>query len=157
MSYASCPSAVVNAPVDVVWALLTTPAGWGDVFDMRLLGVEPAGPAAVGQVVHGETGPGLLHLKLMFRILEIDQALHHLRMDVRLPLGLAVREDLRCTSLDDTHCRIDYRCEFSFPTGWRAAAIRHLVNRRLDSGPEDSLHRLKRAAERRFTEISAGV
>jgi len=29
MSYASCPTAVVNAPVEIVWALLADPAGWG--------------------------------------------------------------------------------------------------------------------------------
>jgi hypothetical protein len=29
MAYMSCPIAVINAPVDVVWALLIEPAAWG--------------------------------------------------------------------------------------------------------------------------------
>jgi hypothetical protein len=36
MSYVSCPTAVINAPVDAVWALLMEPAAWGGVFDMRV-------------------------------------------------------------------------------------------------------------------------
>ena len=150
MPYESCPSAVVNAPVDMVWALLTAPAGWGNVFDMRVASVDPPGPAVAGQVVRGETGPRHLHLKLTFRMIEIDPDQHRLRMDVNLPFGLAVHEDLRCAPLDDTHCRVNYRCNFDFPRGWRGALMRLLLNRRLDSGPEDSLSRLKRAAEQHF-------
>jgi hypothetical protein len=36
-----------------------------------------------------------------------------------LPFGLTVEEDLRCTPLDDVHCRVDYHCNFDFPGGWR--------------------------------------
>jgi|SRR5271169_974388 len=148
MPYASCPTAVVNAPVDAVWALLMEPAGWGEVFDMRVLDVDPPGPTRIGQHVRGETGLKILHLKLMFRMLEIDSAHHRLRMDVNLPFGLNVREDLRCTPLDASHCRVDYRCDFEFARGWRGTLLRVLTNRNLDSGPADSLSRLKRAAER---------
>ena len=55
MDYASCPSDVVNAPIEVVSNLLTNPAGWGIFFDLRVLGVEPAGQAQPGQCVRGET------------------------------------------------------------------------------------------------------
>ena len=150
MSYLSCPTAAVNAPVDLVWDLLVTPADWGSVFDVHLLGVDPPGPAVTGQVVHGETVFGMFHLKLTFRIREIDPESHHLGLDAKLPFGLRVREDIQCTPLDDSHCRVRYRCDFDFPAGWRGAAIRALLGRRLDSGPADSLSRLKRAAERRF-------
>jgi hypothetical protein len=151
MSYVSCPTAIVNAPVDLVWALLAAPAGWGEVFDLRILKVDPPGPAIVGQVVHGETGPGLFHLKLTFRMREIDPEHHRLGLDVILPFGLAVDEEIQCASLDDTHCRVAYRCNFDFSRGWWGAAMRGVLGRRLDSGPADSLSRLKRAAEWRFT------
>jgi hypothetical protein len=150
MPYASCPTAVINAPVDQVWAILVAPAGWGDVFDMRVIGLDPSGPAAVGQVITGETGPKIFHMKLTFRMLEIDPAQHRVRMDVDLPFRLVVDEEIRCTALDDKRCRVAYRCNFDFPGGWRGRAMRVLLSRRLDSGPEDSLSRLKRAAERRF-------
>lgn len=150
MPYTSCPTAVINAPVDVVWALLSAPAGWGSVFDIRVGLVDPPGPAVAGQVVRGETGPRILHLKLTFRMVEIDPAHYRLRMDVNLPFGLNVQEDLRCAPLDPLHCRVNYRCNFEFPRSWRGTLMRVLLNRRLDAGPEDSLSRLKRAAEQRF-------
>ena len=54
MTYASCPTVVVHAPIDIVWKLLTQPARWGDFFDLRITGVEPAGPAVIGQRFCGE-------------------------------------------------------------------------------------------------------
>jgi hypothetical protein len=150
LPYASCPSAVVDAPVDIVWALLVAPAGWESVFDMRVVSVDPPGPAAGGQEVRGETGPEILHLKLTFRMMETDPDRYRLRFCVNLPFGLIVHEDMRCTPLDDTHCRVSYNCNFHFPPSWRGTLLRLLLKRRLDSGPEDSLSRLKRAAERRF-------
>jgi hypothetical protein len=150
MSYLSCPTTVINAPLDLVWALLVTPADWASVFDVRLVGVDPPGPAVAGQVVHGETGFAMFHLKLTFRVREIDPKSHHLGLDVKLPFGLGVREDIQCTPLDERHCHVHYRCDFDFPAGWRGAAMRAVLGRRLDSGPADSLSRLKRAAERLF-------
>jgi hypothetical protein len=51
MKYASCPTGVVNAPVEVVWTLLTHPEGWGDFYNVRITAADPAGPAVVGQTV----------------------------------------------------------------------------------------------------------
>jgi hypothetical protein len=71
---------VINTRVDVVWALLSRPAG--GVFDMRVGSIDPAGPAIVGQKISGETGPRLLHLKLTFRMIEIDPHQRRLCLDV---------------------------------------------------------------------------
>jgi hypothetical protein len=151
MPYASCPTAIINAPVEVVWALLADPAGWGHVFDVRINSVDPPGSPVAGQKIAGETGPRLFRLKLSFRVLETDPERHRLVMDINLPFGIAVREDLKCTALDPDHCRVDYHCGFDFPTGWRGSLASVLLNRRHHAGPMDSLSRLKRAAERRFT------
>lgn len=152
MSYASCPAAVVNAPAAVVWALLTQPAGWGDVFDVRITAVDPPGPAATGQRIVGETGPRLIHLKLVFQVIEVAVERCCMVIDVRLPFGIVVHEDLRCTALDGSHCRVDYHCGFDFPSGWRGALARLLTGRGREAGPIDSLSRLKRAAELRFAD-----
>lgn len=84
---------------------------------MRIASVDPPGPAIVRQRVCGETGLRILHLKLSFRTIEIDPDHHRLRLDVKFPFGLAVDEDLRSTPLDETHCRVDYRYDFTFPKG----------------------------------------
>ena len=78
MRYVSCPTAVVNAPVDVVWALLMQPSVWEGVFDVRVGSIDPPGPAVVEQKISGETGPRLLDLKLTFRMIEIDPYQHRL-------------------------------------------------------------------------------
>jgi hypothetical protein len=147
MSYASCPTAVIDAPVEVVWALLTDPAGWGHVFDVRIRGVNPPGPAVAGQEIAGETGPRLFHLRLAFRVIETDAERNRLVMDIKLPFGMAVREELNCTPLDADHCRVNYHCGFDFPKGWRGMLTRVLMSWEMNAGPVDSLSRLKHAAE----------
>jgi hypothetical protein len=85
-------------------------------------------------------------------MIEIDLDHHRLRLDVNLPLGLTVHEDLSCTPLDVDHCRVSYRCNFDFPRGWRGSLAKILIHHHgFDSGPEDSLSRLKHDAERDAT------
>jgi hypothetical protein len=148
MSYASCPTSIVDAPLEIVWTLLARPEAWGDFYDVRVASVEPRGPAAVGQTVFAESGPRLLHLKLEFRFTKVDAANHELGIEVRLPFGITVREDLSCVSLGHQQCRVSYHCEFGFPNGWRGAIARFVMRRELDAGPVDSLSRLRLAAER---------
>jgi hypothetical protein len=97
------------------------PAGWERVFDLRVADIDPPGPAVVGQQVCGETGPRIFHLKLGFKMMEIDTDRRRLRLEVKLPFGVTVDEDLSCTPLDEIRCRVDYRCNFDFPRGWRGA------------------------------------
>jgi hypothetical protein len=148
MAYASCPSSIVNAPVEIVWALLTRPEEWGGFYDVRIASAEPPGPASVGQTVFAESGPRLLHLKLKFRFIKVDAANHELGIDVHLPFGITVQENLSCVPLGHEQCRVNYHCDFGFPPGWRGAIARLLMRRELDAGPVDSLSRLRRAAER---------
>ena len=146
MNYASCPTAVVNAPADVVWRLLTEPAGWEGFYDVRITNVVPPGPAVIGQRIYGETGR-YLRFRLQFEFLKVDPAHHVLVFAVRLPFGISVREDMDCIPLNPTQCRVNYHCNFDLPDGWRGVLLRLILRRELDRGPVDSLLRLKRAAE----------
>jgi hypothetical protein len=148
MNYTSCPTRVVNAPVELVWALLTRPEGWGDFYNVRVTALDPAGPAAVGQTVFAESGPRPLHLKIEFRFTQIDASNYRLRFDARFPFGITVSEDMTCVSLGQEQCRVNYQCGFGFPPGWRGAIVHFLVRHRLDAGPADSIARLQREAER---------
>jgi hypothetical protein len=156
VAYASCPTSIVNAPVEIVWTLLTRPEEWGGFYDVRIATVEPPGPAVVGQVIFAESGPRLLHLRLTLRFIAIDAANHSLELDVRLPFGITVHEDLSCVPLGQYQCRVNYHCGFIFPAGWRGAVARFLVRREIDAGPVDSLSRLKRAAEQRYAGSAQG-
>ena len=148
MNHLSCPTTVINAPIDAVWALLMNPLSWHKVFDIRIQNALPRGPATPGQIVRAESGPGWVHLKLSIEIVAVDPTEHRIKMMIRLPLRLVVHEDLNCVPVDPTSCRVNYRCDFAFPSGWRGFVVRLLMSRELERGPEDSLRRLKDAAER---------
>jgi hypothetical protein len=153
-AFASCPTDVVNAPVEVVWSLLTDAAGWGDFFDIRVRRVEPPGPAVIGQRWVGESGPRFLHLKVSFEFTRIDAEHHKLGFTATLPLGITVREELDCAPVGAKQCRVNYHCNFAFLEGLRGRVTRLMLRRELVAGPADSLLRLKRAAERAYGSMS---
>jgi hypothetical protein len=144
--FLACPTAVVEAPIDIVWNLLTNLAGWGDFYDVRVKSVDPPGPAVVGQRMRGESGPRWLHLGVSFEFTRIETH-RKLEMQIRMPFGITVHEDMDCLPLDGDRCRVNYHCHFKFPDNWRGALLRRLLSRGLTAGPADSLSRLKRAAE----------
>jgi hypothetical protein len=149
MAYSVCPSDVVRAPVDIVWALMTDPASWGDFFDARVRSVEPAGPAVVGQRVCVSTGPWPTRFRLRFDFTEVDLSNHSLGVKIRMPFGIVNDEHFTCSPIDDGACRVSYGCNFEFPPGWRGVLLRTFLGRAFEIGPADSLARLKRASEAR--------
>src|SRR5258708_33300300 len=92
MTNISCPTALVNAPIDVVWKLLTEPAGWTEFFDIRITRVDPPGPAVVGQRIHGESGPRFLRLVVTLEYTEIDAVRRRIGLNVRVRRGITVGE-----------------------------------------------------------------
>jgi hypothetical protein len=148
-NYLACPTEIVEAPVGVVWKLLTDLSGWGSIFDFRVISVEPPGPAVKGQRMLGEAvgWKRWLHLSGSFEYTLIDETHYKFEMDVRLSLGMTVHEALDCVPLEDGRCRVNYHCNFGFPGGWRGRLMRILLSRGLKEGPADSILRLKRAAE----------
>jgi len=105
----------------------------------------------VGQRFYGESGPSFLHIGLKFEYTEVNVAQHKLGLNVQLPFGITVREDLDCIPISSTQCRVNYHCNFGFAKGWLGAITRTIMRRKLDAGPVESLSRLKRAAEQRYT------
>jgi hypothetical protein len=149
--HAICPTEVVEAPIEVVWDLLSHPEGWGGFYDFRILSVEPAGRAVVGQRIAGETGPRFFHLKVSLQFVSIDEVNHRIGVRVCLPFGLLVFEDMECRRISAEVCRVNYHCNFRFPGGLRGIVLKLLTQRELQNGPRDSLMRLKHAAESRVS------
>jgi len=58
MSFQSCPTAIVDAPAECVWTLLTQPSGSGEVFDLCGVRVDPPGPANIGQKIYAKAVHG---------------------------------------------------------------------------------------------------
>jgi len=149
-TYLACPTALIEAPIGVVWGLLTYPAEWGSSYDIRVLRVEPPGPMVPGQRLVGVTGPRWLHLAVSFEYKLIDELHHKLEFDGRLPLGITVSESLDCAPITTDRCRVNYHCNFAFPQNWKGTLLRRVLKRGFESGPADSLQRLKRAAEQKY-------
>jgi hypothetical protein len=147
VDYVSCPTEVVNAPIEVVWNLLMNPGGWGSFYDLRVVGVEPAGQAQAGQRVFCEAGPRSLHLKVNIQFKEIDAERHRLNFDVEFPFGIRVHEEMDCAVVSVGSCRVNYHCNFEFPSGIGGRLLLLMARGRLDTGPRNSLMRLKKAAE----------
>jgi hypothetical protein len=156
-SFSACPTEIVEAPIEVVWTLLTNFASWGSFYDVRVIDVDPPGPAIVRQKMTGESGPRWLHLGVSFEFISIDEARHRLEIAVRLPLGLAVHENLDCVPLSADRCRVNYHCNFAFPGGWRGVLFRFVLRSELTRGPADSIGRLKRAAESAYRESQSSA
>jgi Polyketide cyclase / dehydrase and lipid transport len=155
-THLACPTAIVEAPIDVVWNLLLKTAEWGKFYDLKVLSVDPPGPARAGQRLIGNPGPSFLPLRLVFDFTEVDPLNHRLKLDGRLPFGIKVRENMTIAPVDANRCRVNYNCDFALPTGLRGQILWLLLRRGLDSGPADSLSRLKREAERLMGELPRG-
>lgn len=147
-THLACPTAIIEAPTETVWGLLLDTAAWGRFYDVRVLSVEPPGPARPGQRLIGNPGPRFLPLRLVFDFTEVDSTNHRLGIDGLLPFGIRAREDMRITPLDARRCRVTYNCDFRLPGGVWGRLLALLIGRGLDTGPADSLMRLKREAER---------
>jgi hypothetical protein len=91
--------------------------------------------------VRAESGPRFLHLKLSFKFREIDESRRRLLIDVRLPFGVSVLEDMTCVPLDKGQCRVNYACNFGFPSGIRGRLMRLVLGREMQAGPADSFSR----------------
>lgn len=149
-AHLSCPTDVVNAPVEVVWVLVTDFARWGDFYDISVERVTPPGRAVVGQRMEGRTGPGPLKLRIVFEVTGIDETRHRLGLVGHMPFGVTVHEDMIMLPIDATHCRVNYNCNFTLPDGLRGRLLWAALRREFDRGPADSLARLKRKAEQEF-------
>jgi hypothetical protein len=146
-NYVACPTGIVEAPVGIVWMMLTDISGWGSFYNVRVISVEPPGPAIKGQRMLGEAGPRWLHLGVSFHYTLVDATNYKLELDARFPIGITVHEAIDCIPLDGERCRVNYHCNFGFPSGWRGRLTRILLSLRLKDGPADSLMRLKHGAE----------
>ncbi len=108
MGLTVCPTAIVAAPLAVVWGNLVQwerYAGWADVQPER---VEPAGPAAAGQTIHFAGKALGLTMRFIFKVEAIDPDRHQIDLHVFFPLGLQEKPRIVCTPIDAASCRVQY-------------------------------------------------
>ncbi|HVM73037.1 MAG TPA: hypothetical protein VMT91_14835 [Anaerolineales bacterium] len=112
MGLTVCPSAIVTAPVEVVWENLIQWEHYSEWFDRSLLAErsEPAGPATSGQTIYfaGKALGRTLHF--IFKVEEVNPEKHQLSLDAffPFPLRLQMKPHISCTPIDATTCRVQY-------------------------------------------------
>jgi hypothetical protein len=103
-----CPADRVHAPVELVWELLTVPAGYGRFWDMTVERVVPEGPAAAGQRFFGWSQALFRRWRFDGEVLEVDSERHQIRIRTYLPLGIVGDNRILCTPLDDRSCNLRF-------------------------------------------------
>src|ERR1700730_18633926 len=94
-----CPTAVILAPAEHVWRLLTTPHELAQWSGTKLV----EGPArAVSAGDRLVFRAGMWHIS--FEVLEM-QARRQLTLDIALPFGVKNREQIQITATDANSCR----------------------------------------------------
>jgi hypothetical protein len=108
MGFTVCPVAVIAAPVESVWELLTEPTLRDEWWDARTARVAPEGPAAPGQVIYlkpplplGRKWDGTLTVE------QVDHDKHQIQWQLR-GFGVINHQTTTCTALDAVSCRVQY-------------------------------------------------
>ena len=108
MGFTVCPTAVVAAPVEVVWENLTHWERYAEWADVQVERLEPAGPPAVGQTI-SFTGKALGRTwHFIFKVEELNPERHQLDLLVYFPFGLQEKPHIACFPIDATTCRVQY-------------------------------------------------
>ena len=105
MAIQTCPTAIVHAPPERVWHLLTNPADlqrWSGVRIVR----GPDRPLSPGDQIVFQAG-SVGFLKVTFDVLEAEPS-RRLRLDVRLPFGIVNHENVVITPISDSECRVTF-------------------------------------------------
>ena len=105
MSFQTCPTDIVEASVEKIWELVTTPDLYESWVDAKLL-EGPDRPLVAGDRL--VLGAGLWHrMKVLFDIVELAPR-EQVVIDARLPFGLVNHEVLRISPLGPRKCRVTF-------------------------------------------------
>ncbi len=108
MPISVCPAALVAAPLERVWSLLTTPAQYGRWADVRIECVEPEGPARPGQIIHAST-PALGRRWPVTLVLEdVDEKRYAIQVRTSLLLGVTGHNRITCIPVNASTTRVQF-------------------------------------------------
>lgn len=93
--------AVVEAPAEQVWGLVTDPEEFGSWADATLVGAEPPGRACAGQRLHLVTRALGRAFRVDMSVLEVDAERRRLHLLIHLPLGLVNDETITLAAAGD--------------------------------------------------------
>ena len=104
MSVSVCPVAIVQAPPERVWGLLSEPANYALWWDAQTRAVIPAGPAQAGQKIYARARG----LRVEVTVNAVDESGHQLDLTTQLPLGITVFNHIACRALPDRATQVSF-------------------------------------------------
>ena len=109
MALGTCPIAVVHAPVERLWNLLSEPANYDQWWEVETCSITPPGPAQPGQRIAAQTTAlGRKWKVVNITVEHIDHARHVIDLTTRLPFGITAHNHITCVPLDATSCRVSF-------------------------------------------------
>jgi hypothetical protein len=108
MGFSVCPAALVAAPLEGVWALVSDPAAYERWWPAQVDPGGPAGLARPGQIISATTRSMGLRWRVDMRVELVEPAKHQIRLRVPLPLGVVEYTHVSCAAVDEGTTRVQY-------------------------------------------------
>jgi hypothetical protein len=108
MGFSVCPAAAVEAPLDVVWELASSPQGYRRWWPAE---VDPGGTdslARPGQIITVSSRALGRRWRVNLRVEMVDPPRHQIRLRVALPFGMVEYTHVSCAAVDDVTTRVQY-------------------------------------------------
>ncbi len=103
-----CPIALVNAPAERVWALLSEPASYATWWDADTVSILPAGPAKIGQEITARTVALGRQWPVRITVEGVNADHRTIDLTTRLPFGITVHNHITVTPAGDRVCRVSF-------------------------------------------------
>ncbi len=108
MGFTMCPVAVVAAPVESVWELLSEPTLYDEWWDACTERIVPEEKASPGQVIYAKTSRLGRKWDVTLRVEMVNPEKRQIQMHVTLPLGTVNHETITCAAIDTASCRVQF-------------------------------------------------
>ena len=107
MSVNTCPAAVVEAPVESVWEILSDTTLYEAWWETRAEHIMPTGKAVPGQMIYLETSGLGRKWVMTLRIEMVNPEKHQILFNGEL-LGSISHNAITCTAINATSCQVQY-------------------------------------------------
>ena len=108
MGFTLCPEAVVAAPVESVWELLSEPTLYDEWWDACMERIVPEGKASPGQMLYAKTSALGRKWDVTLRVEMVNPEKHQIQLHVTLPLGIVNHATITSTAIDTASCRVQF-------------------------------------------------
>jgi ligand-binding SRPBCC domain-containing protein len=108
MAISVCPIAVVQAPAERVWALLSQPASYALWWDAETRTITPSGPAQPGQNITAQTRALGRQWPVRIAVNAVDAARRAIDLTTRLPFGITVYNHITVQPMEDSASRVSF-------------------------------------------------